>query len=80
MAHDRRQSWHGPSACGRSQRRESGHEPPQRGLHTKRHLAVEAVGLPVSVVPTEGTRADCTQASPLIEGIDADHLIADKGL
>ncbi|MDI3464163.1 MAG: hypothetical protein OJF50_003183 [Nitrospira sp.] len=41
---------------------------------------MEAVGLPVSVVPTEGTRADCTQASPLIEGIDADHLIADKGL
>ncbi|BFU90230.1 MAG: IS5 family transposase [Nitrospira sp.] len=35
--------------------------------------------MPVRVVTTEGTRADCTQASTLIEGIDADHLIADKG-
>lgn len=26
-----------------------------------------------------GSRADCTQAGRLIEGIDADHLIADKG-
>ena len=35
--------------------------------------------MPVRVVLTEGTRADCTQASKLIAGIDADHLIADKG-
>ena len=31
------------------------------------------------MVVTAGPRADCTQASRLIEGIDADHLIADKG-
>jgi transposase len=31
------------------------------------------------VVITEGTRADCTQAGGLIQGISADHLIADKG-
>ena len=35
--------------------------------------------MPVRVLVTEGTRADCTQASRLIEGMDADHLIADKG-
>ena len=28
---------------------------------------------------TEGTRADCTQAATLIEGIDAENLIADRG-
>ena len=35
--------------------------------------------MPVRIVVTDGPRADCTQASRLIEGIDADHLIADKG-
>lgn len=28
---------------------------------------------------TEGTVADCTQAERLIEGIEADYLLADKG-
>jgi transposase len=27
----------------------------------------------------EGTTADCSQAAKLIEGIDAEHLLADKG-
>jgi len=27
----------------------------------------------------EGTRADCSQAEHLIEGIDAEYLLADKG-
>lgn len=31
------------------------------------------------VIITHGTAADCTQASKLIEGIDAEYLIADKG-
>jgi transposase len=35
--------------------------------------------MPLRVVITEGTRADCTQAGPLIEGIDAQYLLADKG-
>ncbi len=36
--------------------------------------------MPVRIVTTERTRADCTQANTLIiDGIDADHLIADKG-
>jgi transposase len=40
---------------------------------------VDAHGLPLRVVITQGTAADCTQAGRLIDGITADHLIADKG-
>jgi transposase len=40
---------------------------------------VDAVGLPVRVLVTPGTTADCTQAGRLIEGLRAEHLIADKG-
>ena len=43
------------------------------------HLAVDAHGMPVRVVVTEGTTADSTQASVLIEGFTAEHLLADKG-
>ena len=35
--------------------------------------------MPLRVVVTQGTTADCTQAGRLIEGITAEHLIADKG-
>ena len=35
--------------------------------------------MPVRMFITEGTRADCTQACALIEGVDADNLIADRG-
>jgi transposase len=42
-------------------------------------LAVDALGLPVRVVITAGTVADCTQASDLMQGFEAKHLLADKG-
>jgi transposase len=35
--------------------------------------------MPVRLILTQGTTADCSQAIPLIEGIEADHLLADKG-
>lgn len=35
--------------------------------------------MPVRAIITAGTRADCTQASALIDGISAEHLIADRG-
>lgn len=35
--------------------------------------------MPVRVVVTSGTQADCTEACALIEGLIAEHLIADKG-
>ncbi len=34
--------------------------------------------MPVRMVITDGTTADCTQASKLIEGLDDAHLLADK--
>ena len=34
--------------------------------------------MPVRILITQGTTADCTQASKLIEGITAEHLLADK--
>ena len=35
--------------------------------------------MPLRVIITQGTTADCTQAGKLIEGISAEHLLADKG-
>ena len=34
--------------------------------------------MPVRLAVTEGTVADCSLALPLIEGIEAEHLLADK--
>ena len=43
------------------------------------HLAVDSHGMPVRLIVTKGTTADSTQAIPLIEGIETEHLLADKG-
>jgi transposase len=40
---------------------------------------VDAHGLPLRVLVTSGTTADCTQAGTLIQGITADYLLADRG-
>ncbi len=40
---------------------------------------MDAHGLPVRLILTQGTRADCSEAIPLIEGFEAEHLLADKG-
>jgi transposase len=40
---------------------------------------VDAHGMPVRVVITEGTRADCQEAERMIDGFEAEALIADKG-
>src|SRR5271156_678652 len=79
MALDRRQPHQSPSARGGGKRRQSGHGPHKRGLNTKIHLAVDALGLPVRVIITSGTSADCGQASLLMEGIAVEHLLADRG-
>lgn len=34
--------------------------------------------MPLKILITDGTTADCTQASHLIEGLDAHYLLADK--
>ena len=35
--------------------------------------------MPVRAILTQGTAADCTQASALIEGLTAEYWLADKG-
>jgi IS5 family transposase len=47
-----------------------------RGGNSKIHLAVDANGMPVRIIITDG---DSTQAESLITGIDAGYLLADKG-
>ena len=39
-----------------------------KGAEPQLHLAVDTHGMPVRLLVTEGTVADCTQALPLIEG------------
>ena len=46
---------------------------------TKIHLAVDAHGMPVRFFITSGTTADCTVAAQLIEGFQAEYLLADRG-
>ena len=43
------------------------------------HLAVDAHGMPVRAIITQGTTADCTQAIALIDGFIAENLLADRG-
>jgi len=40
---------------------------------------VDAHGMPVRAIITEGTAADCKHAEALIEGIEAGYLLADRG-
>ena len=35
--------------------------------------------MPLRLILTRGTTADCSKAVPLIDGIQADYLLADKG-
>lgn len=49
------------------------------GLSTKLHTATEALGLPIRLIGTPGQRNDIALAHDLIDGIDADAAIADKG-
>jgi putative transposase len=48
-------------------------------LSTKIHAATEALGLPVRLIGSPGQRNDIAFAHDLIDGIDADATIADKG-
>lgn len=79
MVDVRRQPLQSPHARGGCKRRKPRHEPHTRGLNTKIHLAVDTHGLPVRVVVTQDTDADCTHAAHRINGLSADDLLADKG-
>lgn len=67
------------SARCRRKRRESGYGSHKRGLNTKIHLAVDANGMPIRILVTEGTRVDCKEAIELIKDISAEYLLADRG-
>ena len=41
-------------------------------------MAIDSHGMPVRLAVTGGTAADSSQALPLIEGIEAEYLLADK--
>ncbi len=79
MAHDRCQSYQSAPSYNWSARWKPRHGAHKRGLNSKIHLAVDAHGMPVRMFITAGTTADCSYACRLIEGIDAENLLADKG-
>ena len=79
MANDRCESYQGAPARRRGKRRESRYGAHKRGLNSKIHLAVDANGMPVRIFVTAGTIHDCKQAIPLIDGIFAECLLADRG-
>ena len=49
------------------------------GLSTKIHMTVDANGQPVRFILTGGQAGDSPQGIPLLSGIKADYVIADKG-
>jgi transposase len=48
-------------------------------LTTKLHALCDALGLPLRLILTQGQVADCTQAAKLLEGIDTQNVLGDKG-
>ena len=42
-------------------------------------MAVDAHGMPIRAIITDGTTADCTQLTELIKDLKGEYLIADKG-
>lgn len=48
-------------------------------MTTKVHAATDALGNPVRFILTGGERNDITQIEPLLEGLNAGHVLADKG-
>lgn len=79
MADDRCIPLQSASARSRCGWRQSSNGTHKRGLNTKIHIAVDAHGMPIRIIITEGTRADCKLALALIEGILAEFLFADRG-
>ena len=49
------------------------------GLTTKIHAVVDVLGNPVALSLTPGQAADITQAAPLLDEVEPDAFIGDKG-
>ena len=52
--------------------------PNKRGLNSKVHSAVDAVGNPIRILITSGTTTDCSETRNLIDGLEAGHLLANR--
>lgn len=48
-------------------------------MSTKIHAATEAFGLPIRLIGSPGQRNDIALAHELVEGIETDAMLADKG-
>ncbi|MGU3400904.1 transposase [Brucellaceae bacterium D45D] len=84
MAYDRQHHRTCSPACGRGTQGQRGADAqglgrPRGGLSAKIHAATEALGLPVRLIASPGQRNDIAFAHDLIDGIEADALLADKG-
>jgi transposase len=71
----------GPPTCGGRKRGQDsqGLGRSRGGFSTKIHVAVNGEGQPVKLHLTEGERHDVTCAEILLEGLEPEHVIADKG-
>ena len=49
------------------------------GFSTKVHASVDDLGNPLRFIPTTGQEHDVTQAGALIDDIDCERVVADKG-
>ena len=79
MADDRCVALQSSSACVGRDRWQRRYGPHKRGLNTKIHLAVDALGMPVRAIVTDGPRADYKEAISLIENLPCKVLLADRG-
>ena len=66
-------------SCGAQGGNQGGIGRAKGGLNTKIHLAVDARGVPVRCIVTDGVTADCSKADELIKNTGARGLIADRG-
>ncbi|MER8868240.1 transposase [Mesorhizobium sp. M0751] len=48
------------------------------GLTTKIHIVCDTLGRPLRFILTAGQRHDCLSAKALLEGFDAEAVLADK--
>ncbi|MCH7944952.1 MAG: IS5 family transposase [Armatimonadetes bacterium] len=82
MGHDRLDRSPGAPAGGMRKRgaRDQALGRSRGGLSTKVHMAVDAMGHPIRFILTGGQAADSPQAIPLLTGIKATRVIADKVL
>jgi len=78
MADDRCEPCESTPTRGGSSRRQPRYGTYKRGLNSKVHLAVDSNGMPVKVIVTSGTVADCKQAIALIDEIVAEYLFGDR--